>query len=615
MVHRQDARERKERDTYARRVELLLVVPDDLAVRADPRLGVPLAQCLLEAVVDRGCAEERALERVRMVLAEHLEEEPAAHLRDDRLVVGEVRDRADGLGDDEDPIGVAQIAALAQRARHVDRHGHAGQIVVDHRGMAEVRRQHDRLLGPARNHDLADLERAVAERAADHDAVLLVGERLALDLRAAQAPVAVVILEDERNRLGDPRVDVQVPQQLLAGHDPLERQRVRHDMERMIPVREQAPPVERLEVRLLAGPLLGQDPGPALGSGRILVDRHRHLPGQSEHGLVEAARDEVARQLPEAVDDLRHGRVGGQRRRLRAAAVPGVLERERVRCRPARGEPRIAREGVGRQLVEGLRVGGDDLVAAHGRRTADAPLARQPLEPLAVRVRLGRGDPDVVEPALLALAAVLADAAREELVEPPRHAADGLDVVAERRLVQADAEENDLSARLAQPREHAVVSQAHRRQPGQQLRRARSHPRDREDRIARADRPRQCADVLRERRERVPEPGDRGRAGRVEGLLPAEGERERRDEDGALRAHGLAHGVVQERRETRVVRDAVRAAQRLRASVHEHEVARADPDRAQPREQVLAAVIGARGRGKAVRPAHFASASSSSTRT
>jgi hypothetical protein len=49
MVHGQDPRQREERHAHARRVELLLVVPDDLPVGTDPGVWIPLAKRLLEA--------------------------------------------------------------------------------------------------------------------------------------------------------------------------------------------------------------------------------------------------------------------------------------------------------------------------------------------------------------------------------------------------------------------------------------------------------------------------------------------------------------------------------------------------------------------------------------
>ena len=345
--------------------------------------------------------------------------------------------RADRFRHDQDAVGVPEVLARQEGARHVDRDRHARHVVVDHVGVAEVALEDDRLVRRSGDDDLADLQRRVAEGRSDHDAVLLVRERVALDLAAAEAPVALVVLEDERNRLGDPRVHVEVPQQLLARDHALEREGIRDDVQRVVRVREEATPVHRLEPGLAARPLFGNDPGPCGHARRIFVDRHRDLCRERLQRGVVTVRQDVAGQLPQGIDDLPHRRVGRKGCGGSGPARARLLDRQRIARGALRREPGIPGQLPGRELEVGLRVHGDHLARADRRHAAHARFPRELFESLARGISVRGADADVVEPAFLALDAVLPDLSGEQLVEPPGNPANGLDVVPEDGLVQA----------------------------------------------------------------------------------------------------------------------------------------------------------------------------------
>src|SRR5262249_57455041 len=111
-------------------------------------------------------------------------------------------------------------------------------------------------------------------------------------------------------------------------------------------------------------------------------------------------------------------------------AGAGLLERQRVRGGAAGGRPRIPADLLARETEELRGVDSHELAAADARRPAHSAGPRERLEGLSGRIAVLREDPDVVEPALLALLAVLPDRPGEQLVEPPGDAAHRLDVVA-----------------------------------------------------------------------------------------------------------------------------------------------------------------------------------------
>src|SRR4030095_8451212 len=105
--------------------------------------------------------------------------------------------------------------------------------------MAEMRAKDDALLGLTGNHHLTDFERAVTEIGLDHNPVLVVVQGVSQCLAAAQSPVALVILKDERHRVGYLRMNIQMLEQQFTRNDPFERERVRHDMKWILRVREE----------------------------------------------------------------------------------------------------------------------------------------------------------------------------------------------------------------------------------------------------------------------------------------------------------------------------------------------------------------------------------------
>ena len=350
--------------------------------------------------------------------------------------------------------------------------------------------------------------RRVAERRPDHDAVLLVHERITLHAAAAKAPVAIVVLEDEGNRVGDARMHVEVSQQFLARHDALERKRVRDDVEGMVRVGEQPAPVHRLQPRFAAGPLFGHDPGPRSHARRVFVDRHRNLRREGLQRGVVAVRQDVAGQLPQRFDDPAHVGVGRQRRGGGRARRPRFLDRDGIARRTLRREPRVAGELAGGELEVLLGVDGDQLARTDRSGAADPRLARERLERRTVRITVGRGDPDVVDPAFLALEAVLADPAREELVEAPRNAGSPIPRSGERSLRRGRLRGCRSCRRT--PRSRAWTLSSPRQTEGtfaEQLLGSRADARVGKDRIPGPDRPRQLSQEFRERRERVPQTG------------------------------------------------------------------------------------------------------------
>ena len=80
-------------------------------------MGVQVLEAGCEAVVGLAIRLERALQGMWGVVPEHLQEKPALHVRDERLVVTQVSHRADRLGQDEQAVcGIAGGPASSERA-------------------------------------------------------------------------------------------------------------------------------------------------------------------------------------------------------------------------------------------------------------------------------------------------------------------------------------------------------------------------------------------------------------------------------------------------------------------------------------------------------------------
>ena len=385
-----------------------------------------------------------------------------------------------------------------------------------------------------------DLQRAVPEARPDHDPIALVPKGVLLFLAAAQAPVALVVLEDEGNRIGNPGAHVQVPEELFARDDSVERQRVRDDVQRMVRVREEAPAVQGLEVGLVAGPLLRHEPAPALGPRGVFVDRHRDLGREGVERGVELVRDDAARKPPEALDHLLHRGVFRKVDVEDRLADARVFRLHGVARRSPRREPRVAAQLRAGEREELPAIHADHLARTERRGAGHAERRRLLFQAPGVGVAVVREDPHAVDPALLALDASFANRSREELLVAegsPRHL---LDVVAKGHLLQARAEGADLSTGVHQPRRNAAGTEAGPRNVLEEPRREGADSDDRVDGVPRPDRAVLPPHEVEELGERAPGTLARRRALDVEGLAAAEGEAVGGNQDRPRRADALA---------------------------------------------------------------------------
>ena len=152
---------------------------------------------------------------MRRVVAQHFQEQTADHIRDQCFVVAQISHRADRFRQDQQAVGVIRLRACQQSSGYLQADHHAGQVIVDHRRVAQVSDQHEGLLAFAGDDHLADFQRTRLEAGADDHPVRRLAQRIAQLLGGAQAPIALVVFEHEWDRIGQAGMDVQMPQQLL----------------------------------------------------------------------------------------------------------------------------------------------------------------------------------------------------------------------------------------------------------------------------------------------------------------------------------------------------------------------------------------------------------------
>src|SRR5690606_20438723 len=173
------------------------------------------------------------------------------------------------------------------------------------------------------------------------------------------------------------------------------------------------------------------------------------------------------------------------------------------------------------------------------------PLPGQRLQRFTGRISVGGPDPDIVDPALLAPPPILHHVASEELVVAPRHLLHGLHMMPEDCLVEPDSQKAELAAGAPDPVVHRVAAETLRWKPREELMCAGTNARRGKDRIGRSYCARKGPNQLREHREVLPGPADRGGGGHVEFFLPAERERKGGDQDGTALSNGVPERGVQ----------------------------------------------------------------------
>src|SRR5215472_3958633 len=121
------------------------------------------------------------------------------------LVVTEISNRTNGLREDQKSICVAQVVTLQQLLHDLDTDHDARQIIIHHSRMTQVGTKDERLIAFATSNALTHLQRSKAEVRIDDDSIRVVCKTVFQILTTAESPIALVILENERNRFIEPR--------------------------------------------------------------------------------------------------------------------------------------------------------------------------------------------------------------------------------------------------------------------------------------------------------------------------------------------------------------------------------------------------------------------------
>ena len=185
-----DPRQGEHGHTHTRSVELALVIVDDGAVGALVAQRVDGAQCRAQAAVRLAVGLEGALQCMRRVVTQHLQEQSPDHFGDQVFVMAEVCHRADCLGQDQKTVRIVMGRRSQQGAHDFQPHHHPGQVIIDHCRVAQMGGEDNALVALSRHHHFTDLERSALEAGADDHLVCLILQRIADVLGSAQTPVS-----------------------------------------------------------------------------------------------------------------------------------------------------------------------------------------------------------------------------------------------------------------------------------------------------------------------------------------------------------------------------------------------------------------------------------------
>ena len=221
-----------------------------------------IAQNIIGDAVEEMIVLTCVMPRNLILIARHLHEDTAAQIRDERLVVREPGDGADGLG--SKPKADAHRASgkriLRESPRQLDGADHARAIVVGLHGVTGMR-LHKELarfgVGSALRMDncCGNFESLLGigdEFAVDDRMIFLVAwEFVEGILRQTESPVTFVVFENPRHGMRTFLVEIQMRLEFFKAQHFIGRQRIRNDVKRIVLEVHDAFAVFRFEIRLM----------------------------------------------------------------------------------------------------------------------------------------------------------------------------------------------------------------------------------------------------------------------------------------------------------------------------------------------------------------------------
>jgi hypothetical protein len=218
-----------------------------------------------------------------ILIARHLHEDAAAQIRDERLVVREPGDGADGLG--SKPKADAHRASgkriLRKPPRQLDGADHARAIVIGLHGVTGMRLHKELARFGIRS------ALGMDDRGGDFESLLGVGDEFGFDdrvifhlarkfvegiLRQTESPVTFVVFEDPRHRMRTFLIEIQMRLEFFKIQDFINRQRIRNNVKRIVLEVHDAFAIFGFQIRLMDNVALRHFPRPDGSQRRVGLD-------------------------------------------------------------------------------------------------------------------------------------------------------------------------------------------------------------------------------------------------------------------------------------------------------------------------------------------------------
>ena len=305
------AGEDADREIEPGRAELPLVAAERREVA---HLAAGRAHDLPGGAVDGGVAATAPLVRQRARVADARGDEAVLDAVEPILVPREPGQRPDRRRAEQEAVGVAPLLRLQMPGERRQQHD-PREVVVAERGVADVGREQDLVLGLARQEAFRVGDDAVLERGVDHGLVLAVLERLELPVRQAETPVLVVVRGSVRRHVRALRVGEEVLPELAQGQPLADGDAVAENVQVRVREVDDPLPVGPGEPRFPDVPLPRQRPVVDLCPTRhfgalerdLLLDQVERLP-DAVAGEAAADRIEPLHELVHLAAGITHGR-------------------------------------------------------------------------------------------------------------------------------------------------------------------------------------------------------------------------------------------------------------------------------------------------------------------
>ena len=296
--------------------------------RVDGERLATVAQHLVDHAVDRVPVVPAALRAEAARAAAAGDHQAHVDALGGRVVARQPGDGADGLGHPDATVGVLPVWLRRQPPRQVGQQHGAAQAVVGHRRMADVGRQQDLVGAPAGQAQFAIAQAAgeVAGVDAHLQRARCGGQRVALGVGDAEAPVAVVVAGAVRDRTRQRGVHMHPRRQRGPVHRRVDRRAVAHQMQVVVGEVDQAPAGGVGDPGALHAPLVGHHPVQHRRATGHFMHRQRRDGSQGLQGGAVRRAGQAAAQRKQRFQRLLElwGHVGrGRARGGRQTGSPG----------------------------------------------------------------------------------------------------------------------------------------------------------------------------------------------------------------------------------------------------------------------------------------------------